>query len=279
MPVSSEYYFPGRATSPGSSRYYCVRMASPSLRNHLALIFEWQWELQDIYYRCTDPGVALTKLQWYRDEFSKALTKQTQHPLLIVLAETVQTTQLPVQPFLDMADAVEMEIRGVIPKDVSTLKSYGELGIGNLLQLVTRVCGGNDQELHCARQLGAPIRLIEIIQNIGHDFQLGSCFLPLDLIEQHSLQPTQLAEPANESALQIILADLAVQAKEWHTTALNELPNGKHPALIPALALAASRNTLLTKLKNRNFTVMTQRTNLSPLAKLWISWCAYRKHH
>ncbi len=61
--MGSEYHFSGRATSPGSSRYYSVRMALPALRNPLALIYEWQWELQAIYYRCSDPGVALTKLQ------------------------------------------------------------------------------------------------------------------------------------------------------------------------------------------------------------------------
>jgi len=276
--VNSEYHFPGRATSPGSSRYYCVRMAPPNLRNHLALIFEWQWELQAIYYRCTDPGVALTKLQWYRDEFSRALDKQTQHPLLIALAETVQTFQLPAQAFLNMADAVEMEIRGIIPKDVSALKSYGELGNGNLLQLITKICGGNEQELTCAHQLGAHIRLIEIIQNIGQDFQLGGCFLPLGLIEQHNLQPNQLAEPEHETALRTILTTLSAQAKEWHTSALTGLSNTKHPALIPALALAASRNSLLTKLKNRGFMVLTQHTSLSPLAKLWVSWRAYRQY-
>ncbi|MCF6283185.1 MAG: adenylosuccinate synthetase [Candidatus Polarisedimenticolaceae bacterium] len=60
--MKGEHSFSGRATTPGSSRYYAIRMASPALRNPLALIFEWQWELQAIYYRCTDPGIALTKL-------------------------------------------------------------------------------------------------------------------------------------------------------------------------------------------------------------------------
>lgn len=276
--MTSEYNFSGRATSPGSSRYYCIRMAPPALRDHLALIFEWQWELQAIFYRCTDPGVALTKLQWYRDEFSRALDKQTQHPLLMLLAETTQSLQLPAQSFLNMADAVEMEIRGVIPKNVSALKDYAELGSGNLLQLITRICGGDKQELACASQLGAQIRLIAIIRNLGQDFQQGNCYLPLDIIEQHNLQPSQLAEPAHKKALQAILTELAAHAKEWHASALNELPNNKHPALIPALALAASHNSLLSELEKTHFTVLTQRTSLSPLRKLWISWRAYRQY-
>lgn len=276
--MTSEYSFSGRATSPGSSRYYCIRVAPPALRDHLALIFEWQWELQAIFYRCTDPGVALTKLQWYRDEFAKALSNQSQHPLLIPLAEMVQSFQLPTQPFLDMADAVEMEVRGVIPKDISALKSYGQLGTGNLLQLVTQMCGGNKQELTCASQLGAPIRLIEIIQNLGQDFQQGNCYLPLDVIERHNLQPSQLAEPGHEKALQAILAELATHEKEWHTSALNGLLDNKHPALIPALALAASHNRLLSKLEKTHFTVLAQRTSLTPLEKLWVSWRAYRQY-
>jgi len=276
--MGGEYHFPGRATSPGSSHYYSVRMAPPALRDPLALAFEWQWELQAIYYRCTDPGVALTKLQWYRDELSRALNKQTQHPLLILLAETIQSHQLPPQPFLEMADAVEMEIRGIIPKDVSALKSYAELGSGNLLQLITRIYSGDKQELACASQLGAAVRLIEIIRNLGQDLQLGGCFLPLDIMEQYQLQPSQLAEPESRKRLQTLLAELSAHAKEWYTSALNGLSNHQHPALVPALALAASHNSLLSELEKSSFTVLTQHTSLTPLRKLWISWRAYRRY-
>ncbi len=276
--MNDGYCFSARATAPGSSRYYAVRMAPANLRNHVALIFEWQWELQSIYYRGTDPGVALTKLQWYRDELSRALNGQTQHPLLILLAEAANSFQLPPQAFIEMADAVEMEIRGVIPKDISALKDYGQLGSGNLLQLVTRICGGNEQELMCSRQLGAYIRLIEIIKNVGQDFQLGGCFLPLDIMKQHEIQPTQLAKPENEKALQATLIKLAVVAKEWNISIHNELLDNKYPALIPALALAASHNSLLSKLERTNFSVLTQHTSLIPLQKLWVSWRMYRQY-
>ncbi len=276
--MKNKYHFSGRATSPGSSRYYAVRMAPPALHNPLALIFEWQWELQAIYYRSTDPGIALTKLQWYRDELTRALNHQTQHPLLTVLAETVQRHQLPPQPFLDMADAVEMEIRGGVPKDIPALKEYGQLGSGNLLQLITLTSGGSEEEFTCARQLGAPLRLIEIIRNLGQDFQLGACFLPLDLMEQHNLQPTQLAAPENKKALHSLLAILATQAKEWYASALEDISSRNHPALIPALALTASYNSLLSELESTNFTVLTQRTSLTPLRKLWISWRTYRQY-
>jgi len=276
--MESEHHFLGRATSPGSSRYYAVRMAPLALRNPLALIFEWQWELQAIYYHCTDPGIALSKLQWYRDEFTRALNHQTQHPLLTALAETVQTHQLPTQPFLDMADAVEMEIRGVIPQDISALKAYGQLGSGNLLQLITQICSGTEQELMCASQLGAPLRLIEIIRNLGQDFQLGACFLPLDLMEQHNLQPTQLAAPESKKALHTLLAALATQAKEWRASALNGISDRNHPALVPVLALAASHNSLLSEMEKASFAVLTQRTSLTPLRKLWISWRTYRQY-
>jgi len=276
--VNSEYCFSGRATAPGSSRYYAVRMAPANLRDHIALIFEWQWELQSIYYRCSDPGVALTKLQWYRDELSRALNGQTQHPLLILLAETMHLYQLPTQAFIEMTNAVEMEIRGVIPKDISALKSYGQLGSGNLLQLVTRICGGNEQEQARASQLGAYIRLVEIIQNIGQDFQLGGCFLPLDVMKQYQLQPAQLAKPENEEILQAILKKLSAFAKEWDVSTLNKLQGNKLPALIPALALAASHNSLLSKLEKRDFAVLTQRISLTPLQKLWVSWRTYRQY-
>ncbi len=274
-----EYRFSGRATAPGSTRYYAVRMAPPALRDALALLFEWQWELQAICHRCSDPGVALTKLQWYREELSRALDGQAQHPLLTQLAGTAKAHRLPADSLLEMASAVEREIRGIVPEEITALKAHGEQGSGNLLQLITRVCGGNEAALACAGQLGAPLRLIEAIRDLGQDLRLGGCLLlPLERMAAHQLPPARLAEPEHREALQALLAELAAQARTWQQNAMNRLPGGSHPALLPVRVLMAIRSSLLSELERDGFTVLTQRTSLTPLRKLWIGWRTCRRY-
>ena len=57
--MSEEFQFPNRATPVGSRSYYCIRIAAPERRQDLALLFLWHQELNDILYRCSDPGVDL----------------------------------------------------------------------------------------------------------------------------------------------------------------------------------------------------------------------------
>ncbi|VAX10614.1 Phytoene synthase [hydrothermal vent metagenome] len=273
--MSNNSGFPGRATAPGSSNYYCVRMAPKNIRADLALIFEWKYELQEILHRCSDQGVALTKLQWYRNEI---LHNPTQHHLLQALIPVIHSHQLSIKPFMAIADGVETDIRGVMHHDSKALQYYCQLTGGSLLELLTAICGGNEQDLTCAQELGAFAQLVEIIRNLGRDLRLGCCRLPHKEMEQQNLNPTKLTEPQNDQALQALLADLYTIANNEYASTLESLPAGRHPTLIPALAQAAMSHALLYEVKKTAFPVINQRTSLTPLRKLWIVWRTNRRY-
>ena len=276
--MSEDYSFPNRATHPGSSHYYCVRFAPAKLRTDLALVLAWRRELQEILHRCSDQGVALAKLQWYRDELLRALDNQTQHHLLQALVQPIKNHQLPIQLFLDMAKGLQSDILGNGHQDYRALQAYCRQSGGTLLELMTRVCGGNELELTSAHGLGEFIRLAEIIRNLGQDLRLGCCHLPRAEMEKQQLTATILTEPHNEKALQNLLTDLSATALEGHEAALANIRAGKHPALIPALALTATNIALLNEIEKAGFPVLNQRFSLTPLHKLWISWRTSRRH-
>ena len=276
--MSGDHGFPNRATPPGSGNYYCVRFAPARLRTDLALVLAWQWELQEILCRCSDRGVALAKLQWYREELARALDGKAQHPLLQALASPIQTHRLPVQPFLDMAGGLKTEILGPAHRDETALHAYCRQSGGAPLDLLARICGADEKELGSARELGAFIRLTGIIRSLGQDLRLGCCHLPLPEMEQRGLTPTGLAEPQSGEALRALLAALSATARGWRESALTALPPGKHPALVPALALAAMSSALLDELEKAGFPVLNQRLSLTPLRKLWIAWRINRRN-
>ena len=272
-----ELQFPNRATTPGSRHYSCVRIAPPELHDDLALLFLWRQELRDILYRCSDPGVAQAKLKWYREELERALVGKAQQPLAQALAELIRRHRLPMQPFSRITDALEADLRQSGYDQIEALRDYCRLDGGSLLQLVTQVCGGDEAGVNCAEELGTFIRLVDIIHNLGPDLAGGCRHLPRSELKKTGLSFAATTKPENQERLGILLKAMSAHALEWQASALSSLPKGSHPALTPALSLAAMNQALLAELEESGFPVMTQRVCLTPLRKIWITWRSSRR--
>lgn len=275
--MKDEMRFPNRATPPGSRSYYCVRIAPLDRHDDLALLFLWRHELRDILYRCSDPGVAHAKLQWYREEFNRALEGTAQQPLAQALAALIQRHNLPQQPFHRMADALAADLHLSSYPDMAALKGYCQQDGGSLLELVTQVCGGNAQELQCAQQMGAFVRLVEIIRDLGPNLERGSCHLPKTELGRVGLTLPTLVNGDNQQPLATLLAGMATQARKWPAATVATLPEGKYPALIPAQAHRAMAQALLVALEKGAFPVLDQHLSLTPVRKLWVAWRSQRQ--
>ena len=64
---------PDGRLSPGSTLYYLARFSPPSRRADTAVVLAWHETLTGIR-RVSEPGVALAKLRWWRDEIERALS-------------------------------------------------------------------------------------------------------------------------------------------------------------------------------------------------------------
>lgn len=270
--MNQELQFPNRATPPGSRHYYCIRIAPHKLHDNLALLFLWRQEIRDILYRCSDPGVALAKLKWYRDELERGQQGNAQQPLTQALARMIEEHQLPIDPFNHMADMLQADLNQAGFQDMAALQEYCRQDTGALLQLATRVCGGSEAEVQLAAQLGAFTRLVDIIRNLGPDLDHGCRHLPQSELEKAGLTVAGTLKPENQERLQSLLASMAEHGRQWHASALATLSPGKHPTLAPALSLAAMSDALLTELASSGFPVINQRVCLTPLRKFWITW-------
>lgn len=275
--MSEEWRFPNPATPPGSSSYYSVRCAAPELRDDLALIFAWHHVLREIPNQVSDSGVALAKLRWYREELQRAMRAESPHPLIRALVPCIRCHALPLTPFLAMADATEADIAGHGYHDLDELADYCRQSSGALLELLTRVGGGDEQAALCGRKLGACVRLSEIICDLDADLRRRRLHLPLQALQTRGIPTDALDAPGHAPALRQLLADLAAEARRWHTAALAQQPPGRQPALGPALSYGAIARTLLNETERSCFPVLDQRPSLTPLRKLWTAWHASRR--
>jgi phytoene synthase len=64
----------------------------------------------------------------------------------------------------------------------------------------------------------------------------------------------------------------AGRARELYRAAFDALPAADRRAQRPGLIMAAIYRALLDEIEAEGFRVLTQRTSLTPLRKLWIAW-------
>jgi len=271
----AEWRFPNRATPPGSSAYYSVRLAPAGLRDDLAAVLAWRDRVRAVLNEVSDAGVALTKLQWWREELERTYAGEARHPLSRALAQALARHSLPSEGFLRMAAQVQTELTGQQPADRAGLEGACEADLGALFELVTRCHGGSEPgPLATARALGAFCAQVYLIRDSGLHLRRGRGFLPADRLAQLGL--THLALRDQRERLAALLAEAAGAALAYRKA------NGIGPDLsldLPVSLRVRARilAALLAELEAEGFDLAERRVGLTPVRKLWLAWREARR--
>jgi phytoene synthase len=271
----AEWRFPNRATPPGSSAYYSVCLAPAGLRDDLAVVLAWRDRVRAVLDEVSDAGVALTKLQWWREELDRTYAGEARHPLSLALAQALVRHGLPAEGFLRMAAQVQTELTGRPPADRAGLEGACEADMGALFELVARCHGVSEPgPLDTARVLGAFCAQVYLIRDSGLHLRRGRAFLPADRLAQLGL--THLALRDQRGRLSGLLAEAAGEALAYRqASALGpELPLSLPVTLrVRGRILAA----LLAELDAEGFDLAERRVGLTPVRKLWLAWREARR--
>jgi 15-cis-phytoene synthase len=271
--MQQEWQFPNRATPEVSSAYYSVRFAPKALRNDLAALLAWRHQVHAVLDEVSDPGVARLKLQWWRDELGRTGAGNPRHPSSAALQPALERHQLPVSPFLDMAEWVESEILHQRPFTEADLDATCDRDLGALFELIARCHGLSDADrLATARHLGVFCARIYLIRDSGALARKGRTLLPVETLRTHQLTAETLTRRENRARLPDLLRTAATRARAARpsTEAIRAMPYS-----IRARTLIME--TLLDEIEGDCFDVADRRIELTPLRKLWLAWRESRR--
>ncbi len=267
-PRQDPWGYPNLATPLGSSTYYSIRFSPPERRDDLAHLAAWRHQVRAILEEVRDPGVARLKLQWWRDEARRLVEGVPSHPLNRALQPLIARAGLPIDPLLELADAVEDAILGRDPVGARALEAACDADLGGHFELLARVQGLQDPgDLAAARCLGTFCALVYRIRDSGWLARQGRVPIPLTRLRAAGLNPDKLRLAEHRARLPEWLPELARQARALLVRPLNfaGLPAGLR---LRARILAS----LLDELEALSFQVAEQRLCLTPRRKLWLSW-------
>jgi phytoene synthase len=189
-------------------RYFTALFAPAPHRATLFTLYALNHELARAREVTTEPGLALIRLQWWREVVEGA---ERPHEIATPVRAALATGALSAPDLLAMIDAREREAEAGDDSFPNTEDWVGWLreGPGSLMVAAARALSAPETALPHLRDLGAGYGVAAQLGNIVALARQGRCLLPLSALRQAGLNPhTAIADPDGR-AMQQVRADLA----------------------------------------------------------------------
>ena len=270
--MTPEQYVQDKAARSGSSFYYAFLFLPPPRRAAITAFYAFCREVDDVVDEVTDPGVAATKLAWWRNEVTSAFAVQPSHPVMKALLPHCSDFDIRADHLLAVIDGCQMDLDQSRFLDYPGLQRYCHLVAGVVGEVAAGIFGRtSDATTAYAHRLGQAMQLTNIIRDVGDDARRGRIYLPLSELKRFEVKASEVLNRGYSERFTALMKFQAERAHRLYDEALALLPEADRPAQKPGLMMANIYRTLLREIEADNFQVLHQRTSLTPLRKLWIA--------
>ncbi|ANA32090.1 15-cis-phytoene synthase [Ralstonia mannitolilytica] len=271
--VTPDDYCADKAAPPGSDVYYSVLFLSPERRRATVALEAVRRELEDAVRDASDPSVVQTKLQWWRQELARLFEGRPEHPATKALQPFLNTYDIGAVHLGELLAGVEADAMQNRYLDWPNLRRHGDQVAGVAGRLAARIAGhSHARTLEFARQMSLAEQLVHFIRNLGEDVRHNRVYIPVDELQRFNVPAADLFNRRYAEGFKPLMAFQAERARATYNEALAALPTEDRRAQRPALIRGVLAMRLLDEVEADGFQVLTQRTDLTPLRKLWLAW-------
>jgi phytoene synthase len=271
--MTPDEYCQQKAAGSGSSFYYSFLFLPAGRRHAITALYAFCREVDDIVDEGMEPQLAAVKLAWWRSEIANLHAGKPQHPVTKAIGVFKEQFSIDADRLNEIIDGMEMDLTQSRYLDWPGLERYCYRVAGVVGLLAAGIFGYRDpRTLDYAKNLGIAFQLTNIIRDIGEDARKNRIYLPMDEMQQFGVTAADILHSKETPGFRNLLAHQALRAKDYYRKAFDALPAQDRRAQRPGLIMAAIYRTLLEEIELDGFRVLTQRTSLTPIRKLWIAW-------
>ena len=222
---------------------------------------------------CTDTQLARTKLAWWRLEIGKLFEGTPNHPVTNALKPFIEKFQIKKEHLNEIIDGMEMDLTQTRYLDFTGLERYCYHVAGAVGLLAAGIFGySNPRTLDYAKNLGTAFQLTNIIRDVGEDARKNRIYLPMDELKRFDVPASDILQAKDSDNFRKLMEFQARRAESYYDIAIQALPAEDRRTQRAGLIMAAIYRATLVEVESDGFKVLTQRTSLTPLRKLWLAW-------
>ena len=271
--MTPQQYVQDKAAASGSSFYYAFLFLPKARRAAITAFYAFCREVDDVVDEVSDPGVAATKLAWWRSEVAQAFAGQPHHPVMQALMPCTAEFGIQQRQLDAVIEGCQMDLEQTRYLDFPGLERYCHLVAGIVGEVAARIFGQTDaRTTEYAHKLGQAFQLTNIIRDVGEDAMRGRIYLPVSELQRFDVKAHELLKRAHSDRFVELMKFQAARAHRCYDEALALLPAADRHAQKPGLMMASIYRTLLREIERDGFQVLDRRVSLTPLRKFWLAW-------
>jgi len=271
--VTPDDYCADKAAPPGSDVYYSVLFLAPERRRATIALEAVRRELEDAVRDASDPAVVQSKLQWWRKELARLFDGRPEHPAAKALLPHLARYDIGAVHLGELLAGVEADAMQNRYLDWPNLRRHGDQVAGVAGRLTARIAGqAHARTLEFARLMALTEQLVHFIRNLGEDVRHNRIYIPVDELQRFNVPAADLFNRRYAEGFKPLMTFQAERARATYKEALAALPAEDRRAQRSALIRGVLAMRLLDEVEADGFRVLTQRTDLTPLRKLWLAW-------
>jgi len=266
-------YCQNKAAQSGSSFYYSFLFLPEERRRAITALYAFCREVDDVVDDCSDPATARATLAWWRQELAAAFHGTPQHPVARALAEVAPRFNLAEARLAEIINGMQMDLEYNRYPSFEVLRQYCHRVAGMVGLLSAEIFGFEDpRTLEYAADLGLAFQLTNIIRDVGEDARRDRIYLPLDEIESHGVSVADISASRETESFRRLIEFQIERALGYYRDAFAKLPAIDRRTQRAGIVMAAIYRALLDEIQRDGCRVLTRRTSLTPVRKLWIAW-------
>jgi phytoene synthase len=274
--MTPEQYVQDKAARSGSSFYYAFLFLPPPRRAAITAFYAFCREVDDVVDEVGDPGVAASKLAWWRKEAAESFAGRPSHPVTQALMPHAPAYGIGPGHLLAVIDGCQIDLEQTRFLDFAGLARYCHLVAGVVGEVAASIFGRtSERTVEYAHRLGLAMQLTNIIRDVGDDARRGRIYLPVSELQRFDVKASELLQRSApygySERFTALMKFQAERAHRCYDEALALLPEADRETQKPGLMMANIYRTLLREIEADGFQVLHQRTSLTPLRKLWIA--------
>jgi squalene synthase HpnC len=281
--LPADYAIPATAPSPEQAREYCRRLARSHyenfsvatwflpgcLRQHFCNVYAYCRISDDLGDEVGDTGAALALLDQWEAELNACYDSHPKHPVLVALAETVETFNIPKHEFSDLLRAFRQDQTVTRYESFDDLLRYCRYSANPVGHLVLYLCGYSDAE---RQQLSdftcTALQLANFWQDVSVDYAKGRIYLPIESLRRFGVSEDDIASNRNTQAFREMMKFEVERARQWFHRGLPLVEKVDRELAIDLELFSRGGQEILNAIERQNFAVLGQRPAISKPRKL-----------
>ncbi len=271
--MTPDEYCQQKAAASGSSFYYAFLFLPAERRRAITALYAFCREVDDAVDEASELQLAAAKLAWWRSEVANLYAGNAQHPVTRALHPFSEKFAISAERLNEIIDGMEMDLTQTRYLDWPGLERYCYLVAGVVGLLAAGIFGyRNPRTLDYARELGIAFQLTNVIRDVGEDARKNRIYIPMDELARFNVPASDILQIRESAGFRALRAFQAERARRHYDAAMTLLPAEDRRAQRSGLIMAAIYRALLEEIEGDGFRVLTRKTSLTPLRKLYIAW-------